>query len=101
MRHSKNRSRASKIFWGLFEYPRATAVELCMKVEAVQTTKSIIRKLSSSAGNKKNQAAISFGAAKRGVARRIFVARADIIRGVVRSDAPTPRAILRMVSSCH
>ena len=72
-----------------------------MKVEAVQTTKSIARKLSLSAGNKKGQPTISFGGAKRGVARRIFVARADIIRGVVRSDAAAPRAILRMVSSCY
>ena len=72
-----------------------------MKVEAIHATKSIYRKLSLSAAAKNKQPSIAFSDAKRAGARRLFVPRADIIRGVVRSDAIAPRAILRMVSSCY
>lgn len=72
-----------------------------MKVEGVHTTPLDSALPSKMTEGKSNGHAITFGAAKRGGARRLFTARGDIIRGTVESDAGRPRAILRMISDCY
>jgi hypothetical protein len=76
------------------------ASNFAMKVEAVHATQSKSA-LSSDAALKKDKAPVIAFATKRAGARRLFVAHGDIIRGTVASDAPTSRAILRMLSNCH